>query len=245
MILEIDIGNTRLKWRLFNAKSERIAGGASERSAVFLHDLHKQFAVLSQVRIACVAKQDITKDICEAVVCLWSITPQLAITQKKHAGLEIAYQDPSRLGVDRWLAMLAAYGQAKRSVCVIDCGSAITVDLVSAHGKQLGGYIVPGVAMQKASLLESTGQIRLEQAVDVRHKSWGRNTEEAVDYGVLQQVTSFINAIVDELIGAEDLPVFFITGGDAEMLLSMIRCREQFNYCPDLVMDGLALAFPD
>jgi len=240
MILEIDIGNTCLKWRVTGI--EEHAAGRCGHGINFLDDVNDRFGQVDLVRIACVAQEDVKNHVSARIFKLWGIVPQIAKTEKKHAGLEIAYQDPGRLGVDRWLAMLAAFSDSGKAVCVIDCGSAITVDLVNEQGLHVGGYIVPGIAMQIKALLSSTGQIRLAESVEASNRAWGRSTEEAVNFGVLRQATDFINAIVDELVADKVSPVFYITGGDADTLLPMLHCRERIRHCPDLVMAGLAIA---
>jgi len=240
MILEIDIGNTCLKWRILGV--DDCAAGRCEHGVGFLGEVNDLFGQINLVRIACVAQEDVKKLVSDHVFKLWGVVPQVAKTLKNHAGLAVVYQDPSRLGVDRWLAMLAAYRNSGKSVCVVDCGSAITVDFVDGQGQQVGGYIVPGIAMQVSALLNSTGQIRLEATVEPNFKAWGKSTEEAVNFGVFRQVASLINSIVDELVLNKESPEFYITGGDAQILLPMLRGREKFRQCPDLVMDGLALA---
>lgn len=240
MILEIDIGNTCLKWRVVGAEEhavERCGHGVE-----FLDEVNSRFGPVDLVRVACVAQEYVKNCVSARILELWGIVPQIAKTEKKRAGLEIAYQDPSRLGVDRWLAMLAAYSASGKAICVIDCGSAITVDLVDEQGLHVGGYIVPGLAMQQESLLKSTGQVRLAETVKVCNKTWGRSTEEAVNFGVFRLATSFINAIVDELMADKMPPDLYITGGDADMLLPMINRRDSFRHYPDLVIAGLAIA---
>lgn len=242
--LEIDVGNTRLKWRVLDENGLRVSAGHDSHDGVFLDSLQQQFKILASVCIACVAQASIKQNLCQRVFSLWGVEARLARTQKKHAGLQVAYDDPSRLGVDRWLAMLAAWHDAKQGVCVIDCGSAITVDLVDGKGLHLGGYIVPGLAMQKNSLLSSTSQIRMDEQVAGCKRAWGSSTEEAVNLGVLRMVTSFINAIVDEVVEDVNAYVFYITGGDASALLSRLHYNEQFCHRPELVLDGLAIALP-
>lgn len=242
--LEIDVGNTRLKWRVLDENNLQVDAGHCGHKLAFLDELCQQFVVLESVRIACVAQVGIKQDICQHVLALWGIEAQSAETQKKHAGLQIAYDDPVRLGVDRWLAMLAAWHEAKRAVCVVDCGSAITIDRVDISGRHLGGYIVPGLAMQAKALLSSTGQIRIEDQVEPCHQAWGISTEEAVNFGVLRMVTSFINAIVDEIADSDVVPALYISGGDAPALLPLLHQSDRFSHRPDLVMDGLVIALP-
>lgn len=242
--LEIDVGNTRLKWRVMDVNRQQVAAGRCAHELAFLDKLHQQFLDLESVCIACVAQVSIKQDICRHVLALWKIDAQFAKTQKRHAGLHIAYDDPARLGVDRWLAMLAAWHDAKRAVCVVDCGSAITIDRVDASGRHLGGYIVPGLAMQAKALLSSTGQIRIEDQVEPCNQAWGTSTEEAVNFGLLRMVTGFINAIVDEIAECDVAPALYISGGDAPTLLPLLHHSDRFSHRPDLVMDGLVIALP-
>ncbi len=242
MILEIDVGNTRLKWRVLAADFVCLERGGSTGELAFLAELYNRFPAVKRARIACVARDSVVDELGEAISVLWGIPVWVAATKRTHAGLQVAYKDPSRLGVDRWLAMLAAYKKAIGAVCVVDCGSAITVDWVDSAGMHQGGYIVPGIEMQKKMLLKATGQIRLEQPVKDRDLSWGCSTEEAVNFGVLRQVASFIDGIVTELSDTGDAPTFFIAGGDAEVLLSVMTTSKKFKCCPELVMDGLEVA---
>lgn len=242
MILEIDVGNTRLKWRVLAADFDCLERGDSAGELAFLAELYDRFPAVKRARIACVARESVVDELDEAISALWGVPVWVAATKMTHAGLQVAYKDPTRLGVDRWLAMLAGYKKAEGAVCVVDCGSAITVDWVDSVGRHQGGYIVPGIEMQEKMLLKATGQIRLEQPVRESDLSWGCNTEEAVSFGVLRQVASFIDGIVTELSVSGDALTFFIAGGDAEALLSVMTASKKFECCPELVMDGLGVA---
>ncbi|MDP1069535.1 type III pantothenate kinase, partial [Klebsiella pneumoniae] len=74
-----------------------------------------------------------------------------------------------RMGVDRWLAMLAAWQRVGQSCWVVDCGSAITLDLLDAEGRHQGGYILPGLRLMQQSLLGNTAEVRVDR--DVEHYS--------------------------------------------------------------------------
>lgn len=245
MILDIDVGNTTLKWRLMQVSTGRVIAGRVLPEVKFLEHLHERFDVLSMVRIACVAADSVLMSLCESIFQLWGLQAHVARVAKKFAALEVVYSEPSRLGVDRWLAMLAAYELSGRSVCVIDCGSAITLDLVDSKGMHQGGYIVPGLHMQKNSLLKSTGQIRIMDEQALGDIGWGCCTEEAINAGVLRMVGSFVDAIVADVRVMRPETDFFITGGDADTVLSVLGNAKVFSCRPDLVMDGLAIVFPE
>jgi len=245
MILDVDAGNTALKWRLSDAKKGVMSRGRSNYGDVRLFcDVATRFPVINRVRLTSVAKSEIEVLIAARVLKLWGVPIVVAKTKNSFAGLTVVYEDVSRLGVDRWLAMLAARSLSEGAVCVVDCGSAITVDMVDADGLHQGGYIAPGLAMQRKALLNSTGQIRIEHDVEKTQLGWGRNTEEAVSFGVLQMAVGFIDAIVGRLQAAGEPVALFLTGGDASVLRPMLKNCEQFCEYPELVMDGLAVALP-
>ena len=88
------------------------------------------------------------------------------------------------LGVDRWLALLAAHRHAPTEpLMVLDCGSAITLDLLVVGGRHLGGYIVPGLALMRSSLLSETAGVAVEALSSVTSCP-GRDTSTAVGHGL-------------------------------------------------------------
>jgi type III pantothenate kinase len=92
----------------------------------------------------------------------FGIAPQFARSTFTAANVSSAYDVPERLGVDRWLAMLAAYNSLSEAVVVIDLGSAMTADGISKAGHHVGGYIAPGLRMMAQSLLARTDLVRFD-----------------------------------------------------------------------------------
>jgi len=125
------------------------------------------------------------------------------------------YEDPSRLGIDRLLAIEAAYRDVKGSLIVIDCGSAITIDAVSTDGKHLGGYIVPGFRLQMGSLLDGTNLTFDQDNPDL---TLGCSTTECIRHGSLRMIHAFCQSVIDE-INPERV---FITGGDIKGVLNSL-----------------------
>ena len=70
------------------------------------------------------------------------------------------YRDPERLGVDRWLALIAARERSKQPTVIVDAGSACTIDLLDSEGRHLGGYILPGLTAMGEALVRGTHQIQ-------------------------------------------------------------------------------------
>ena len=168
--------------------------------------------------------------------------PEFAAATAELAGVTSGYEAPARLGVDRWLALVAAWNAARQAVVVVDLGTAATLDFVTADGRHLGGYIVPGLGLMAAALARDTAGVRV--AGDLApHLGPGRNTAQAVRRGSTAMLLDFIEASVGRFADTGDgAPEVFLTGGDAEPLAGRLPFGVRVE--PDLVLDGLALALP-
>jgi type III pantothenate kinase len=235
MILEIDIGNTFLKWRHACAQQGWVRG---RLLSARLDDA--QFACwpdeVTRVRIACVAGDEVVTLITRYCQNRWRLTPEFARVQERAAGVRNSYIDPSRMGVDRWMGMLAAYNRVRGAVCVVDCGSAITIDFVDTDGAHIGGYIVPGVRLMASSLLTNTAQVIADQSIDQFDLAPGTHTSTAVFHGINFVFDAIAQRLLQQLSADYPSTQLLITGGDGELFA---RLAGRGEYCPDLVLDGL------
>jgi type III pantothenate kinase len=151
-------------------------------------------------------------------------------------GLRNSYEDPARMGVDRWLGMLAARTQCAGRLCVVDAGSALTIDLIAASGSHEGGYIIPGVRLMERALLADTHRVRFSESVSPS-LSAGRSTAEAVVHGLALAQTGAVRMALEEAGREGDLPQLVISGGDAQVLLGHLGAPAV--YLGDLVFQGL------
>lgn len=256
MIVDIDAGNTRSKWRLSDSDTV-IASGAShggDNELVSQIETAANSASINRVRIASVRGGD---SIAQCISRAWSIAPEVAQTQASSCGIKNSYAVPQTMGVDRWCAILAAaqhvglgsqFADAGKStpvsdgVCIVDAGSAVTIDFVAASGQHLGGYIAPGFRMQVNALLQGTGKIDLEKQALVETPEPANNTSDAVLSGVLVNMLGLIERSVRAFERDGQRLAIIITGGDAEMLQS--RLALQTDHQPDLVLDGIGLLVP-
>ncbi|MGH1463269.1 MAG: type III pantothenate kinase [Neptuniibacter sp.] len=236
MILEIDAGNTFIKWRLLDGSIVTERGKLKTDSDQWTFPIH--WSDVDVVRIASVAGDSVQERLVSFIQNKNnSIELRLALTEAKAAGVVNSYSDPSRMGVDRWLVMLAAYNDCKKACCIVDCGSAITVDYVDAGGKHLGGYIIPGLRLLSSTLLENTAEIIVDQDIDAFNLMPGRHTSAAVKHGVNYMFNALCHQITDELHRSDEQWELYVTGGDGELFAQLAGCD---NYIPDLVMDGLS-----
>lgn len=159
-------------------------------------------------------------------------------------GVTNGYADVQRLGLDRWLAVVAAYQLCHRPCIVIDLGTAVTIDLITRDGTHLGGYITPGIGLLTDQLRTHTKRILYdaeEARVALSDMSPGRSTSEAVERGCLRMLRSYINDQITyaaHCLGGD--PVIYVTGGDAALLSEV----HPVEFVPDLVFRGLAIACP-
>ena len=240
MILDLDIGNTRVKWRL------RDAGGA--QGACLLEELLGGAAAIAagsieRIRAACVRGPEIEQQITAWGRGLCAQAVEFARSGARAAGVTNAYAKPESLGVDRWLAMLAAWNLEHTAVCVISCGSAITVDLVDESGQHRGGLIAPGLAMMKRSLLADTDRVRFDPAdAGPLELVPGRSTQDCVAAGVATAAVGLINQACSEYARQCPAMRLLITGGDAKRITPLLVAP--VHYHPGLVLDGLQVALP-
>ena len=226
-VLDIDIGNTLLKWR-----ASAGARGAVKLSQMGAEQWPEQ---IKRVRVASVAGDDANQCIAEFTLQQWGVEAEFARTQSCQAGVTNSYADPSRMGVDRWLAILSGWHRARQACWVVDCGSAITVEQIDDQGCHIGGYIIPGLQLMSRNLLSNTAEIIVDHSLEAFDSRPGVNTSEAVQHGI----NLTFMALAKQIRGmAGDTPLY-VTGGDGELFCSLI---EGAQWCPDLVMDGLELA---
>tara|TARA_R110002094_G_scaffold2355_1_gene9674 strand:+ start:417 stop:1154 length:738 start_codon:yes stop_codon:yes gene_type:complete len=239
MTLDIDIGNTRLKWRYGLQRGFLDTAGLS---AEVLQSGWKGLAAPVRVRFVSVAAENVEQQLKDYCQRAWSVVAEKATSQPSQAGVVNSYAHFQTMGADRWLAMLAGFNRAG-ACCVVDCGSAVTVDYVNASGQHLGGYIAPGIRLMRKGLLSNTRQIHLPEESLTRFDTRpGRSTEEAVGHGIELMMAALAERVVRDckaLLGDEAR--LLVAGGDGERFLEAAGMGE---CCADLVLDGLSWALP-
>lgn len=233
MILLIDIGNSRLKWAL--------SDGHSISAVTALDHAGDPAAVIrvmtatkvDAVWIAHVMGAEHEKQIVDAVHAHWNLKAQFARTQAQFLGLSSAYADPSRLGIDRWLMLLAAWSDVRGACCVVSAGTALTFDAVDDKGQHQGGFIAPGLTPMLKTTLGSTRFATYDIGAAYTD-GLGRDTEACVRQGAF---LSGLGAIEQGLRAAGSPAKRFICGGDAAAFLPQLSAEWQRR--DELVLQGL------
>lgn len=146
------------------------------------------------------------------------------------------YLNPARLGVDRWLAALAASASGASACAIVDCGTALTVDLVDAGGVHEGGVIAPGAATMAQALNASTARLPLVAGPAPAFP--GRTTDECIALGCDLAVAGLVAQAVARF-DPERRRRWLITGGAAPRLLDRAIGMPTLEHRPDLVLEGL------
>tara|TARA_B110000858_G_scaffold3502_1_gene4095 strand:+ start:81739 stop:82512 length:774 start_codon:yes stop_codon:yes gene_type:complete len=242
MILELDVGNSRIKWRLLAAEGLAVTGAGHVSGLEDLQRVTELETAITMARMCSVRGGDVNKQLADWVRGKYGVELVLAVVTQSCGGVTNQYADVSRLGIDRWLAMLAAFKRVGGACVVVDAGTAFTIDLLDAQGLHLGGYILPGLSLMGSSL-ESTTGIRLTPGFTGRPEVTGHSTDQAVSNGSLSALLALISQLMraesSEQLGARLL----FTGGDAE-LFHVHAAIKGSEIIPSLVLDGLDVACP-
>jgi len=240
MILELDVGNSRIKWRLITMGESELRAEGHVSGFEELNLLPELDVAIEMARMCSVRGGDTNKKIEEWIRRDYGIELARAEVTRSCGGVSNQYADVSRLGIDRWLAMLAGYNRADGACMVIDSGTAFTIDVVDAEGLHQGGYILPGLALMQGSL-ETNTAIRLSNNYTAYSKKLGHSTDEAVFNGTVTALLAVIRQ-QSELLCKEGVRTFF-AGGDAELLHSLAML-EHSEIATSLVFEGLDIACP-
>lgn len=239
MILLVDVGNTRIKWVLWDGVQyvdqghllHKDSNRATLGAQLWAHLERPHRAIIANV---VGAEMGVALD--HWLRKTWSLQADFVRSQAAGFGVKNAYSAPSQLGVDRWVAMIGAKDLLQQPCCIIDCGTAITIDALSEQGSHLGGVIFPGIRLMRQSLYRDTSQIPEEQSDGV--VLLGSSTRECVSGGTVYAVAAAIDGItrrMEETLGQGSQRL--LTGGDAETLLPYLQGSYRLE--PDLIFHGL------
>ena len=232
IVLDLDVGNSFTKWR-----------SGKQRGTVITGELPKLAQNVARVRVSAVAHSE--TQLSQQIYGTYRVRAEFAKTTQTLSGVRNGYVDFTQLGVDRWLALVAAWQRVRSDLVLFDLGTAMTADYVHADGNHLGGYIVPGLSSMKDVLGQRTRDVQVRECDSsiLLSGAPATNTVDAVNFGLGRVQFSWIESCIEvgnQIFGTK--PTLILTGGDLAVgdLCQMFPCQ----YCPDLVLEGLAIAIP-
>jgi len=237
--LLIDLGNSRLKWAQHEAGRWRTDAALleTEDMAPLLDRLWSGMTAPRQVVVCSVSDPRRLQTLEQWVRARWSMVPRVIRSQAQQLGVRNLYREPEQLGADRWAALIGARGMTSSAACVVDCGTAVTVDALSAQGEFLGGVIFPGLRLLRDGLARGTVGVRITDGSDA--DCLARSTADGVAAGTLFGLVGAVERLIHEYrrtLGAT--MQVLLTGGDGPQLVP--RLSVAVTPVPDLVLKGLA-----
>lgn len=233
-----DLGNTRLKCARLQP-----GGGVGEVTA-FGHDQEAFVEALRQhldsqqasgsACLASVASPSLNAGVLELLTTRFQRI-SIARTQPAFAGIRVAYADPSRLGVDRFLTLVAAHTRAARPQLIAGVGTALTVDLLDADGRHLGGRIAPSPRLMREALQRAAAQLPAQGG---QYREFADDTEDALASGCDGAAVGLIERSLAQAAAVlGQTPALLLHGGGADALSPHLR---DAGHVPSLVLEGLA-----
>ena len=238
MKLFIDSGNSRLKWALSDKQNDlRTFSIANEDvTEEKLLEAWSTYNQPEQILIASVATNILVLLITNIVSELWPcLKIKLVKSQEESYGVTNAYLQADKLGVDRWLALIAAHHYYPGLTCIVDCGTAITVDVIDAEGRHQGGLISPGLVLMKMVLANETARLSYESSVQL--EGLANTTEAGIYNGTLYAAVGLIERVIKQQDSGIQL---ILTGGDAALIAEHLDAASAIIDL-DLVFKGLAI----
>lgn len=238
MNLLLDIGNTRIKWGVEDLGIIK-AGMPIEYKRTNYTDIIRQnwgrLNTPQSLAVSSVTAIQTTLQLIEIATGLWpDIKVCMAKSQAQGYSVTNAYQQVDKLGVDRWLGLIALQHFYSGNSSIVDCGTAITIDCLDNNGLHLGGLISPGLQLMKNALCQETEDLTL--ASTSYPVGLSNFTESAIYSGTLYAAAGLIEKAINNLCASETI---VLTGGDAELLAGFLGFESIIE--PDLVLKGLAL----
>jgi type III pantothenate kinase len=238
MILLLDVGNTRVKWAWLEyleiAPAGAIAHDATRRS--WQREIEADGHRPSRIVVASVAGPAFA-----AALTLWSrdhyrVEPEFVAACAELGGVRNAYARPAMLGVDRWLALIAAWRSERRPTLIVNSGTALAVDTLDRDGRHCGGLIVPGAQMMREARARFDGDPELLPGAALAGTPVGETLADCV----LLMLAALADRSVEELRARVGVaPRVLLTGGDASLLEPYLQ--HSAEVVPDLVLTGLAI----
>lgn len=237
--LLIDLGNTRVKWAWAQGgEVDTDSAGQGDEAAFERACRDAGEPAPGEILLSSVAGEERTRRIVDACGQLWNAPVRRLLTRAEQGGVRCAYADPSRLGVDRWLALVGAVAAYGKPVVVWDLGTAATLDAVNAAGQHVGGLILPGPETMRTSLAAKT-KLNVPESLDgVDPLRPGRDTRECIAFGIMAAQVGAVRVFLEQIAErGTAAPRLVVTGGGAAAVRPLLE--RECIHDPWLVFRGM------
>ena len=236
-VLAIDAGNTRVKWGVHGAGAWRSSGSIATADAVGLADAMRGVFPVDRAIASNVAGSAVEARLREA--CRGGgVALTLIHAERETLDVRNGYRDPAQLGPDRWAALVAAHhGDIAGHKLVVNAGTALTIDALTAEGRFLGGLIVPGPALMRSSLDRGTARLRMTEGA---FADFPAATPDAITSGAIHACVGAVERLAATMAAHGCAPDrIILSGGAAAEIAASLPLQPILR--ETLVLDGLAL----
>lgn len=242
--LVLDIGNTRLKWGLYDRRA--VDATLLAHGAVYLEQIETlaerdwRHWPAPQAMLGCAVAGQAVRRRAEEQLEFWDLAPRWVVSQAEACGVVNGYEHPARLGSDRWAAIIGARGRVlaegpPRPALVVMVGTAVTVDALAADGRFLGGLILPGFGLMLKALESGTAGLHVPTGEIQRFPV---NTSDALMSGGSYAIAGAIERMHGHVLEAcGEAPALYMTGGAAGKLVPITPLG--FEVVDLLIFEGL------
>lgn len=245
MILLLDVGNTRIKWASVRNGRWLQSGHVAMNKAAYLAEQWQGLPRPSQIVGCYVAGETVVHHLEMLAKASFSLPISWLQVTSNCCGVTNGYKNigkpgeyVSTLGADRWASLIAVHHRYPGHHIVVNVGTAMTVDALTANGEFLGGMIVPGVRLMQLAL--NTNTARLPYA-NGQYEPFPKTTTDAIYTGILSALSSTIETMAKRL--AEHYLISeircVISGGDAKLVSPYLSYPYQL--VDELVLCGLTI----
>ena len=244
--LLFDVGNTFIKWGLLD-ELKLVDLGCIRNEDFLAKECDALIELIppdaGRVIACCVASNNIDAKLTTLIANNYDCLIEYVQSESMAYGIRSGYQDASQLGVDRWVAMIAAKTQFSGDITVIDLGTAVTIDTIDEYGDHIGGQILPGLQLMLSSLDKKTDRITLpsisNDLTNMKINFWADNTNDAIIFGACNAICGAIERAIICLQENGHSPTVILTGGDALVFKNLMN--EGYRHRPNLILEGLAI----
>ena len=236
MLLVIDVGNTNIKYGVWNGDvmlasfrvSSRISRTADEYGSVLVNLLGDSGIKKTDIDGIIVSSviPTLNYTVCHMCEYFFGVSP-LMVGPGTKTGLNVKVENPKEVGADRIVNSVAAYKKYGGPIIVIDFGTATTFNIIDVDGAFIGGVIAPGIKTALEGLVHSTAQLPMIELVPPKKaiaKSTESNMQAGIIFGFSGLVDNIVNKIKKEL--GDDAVKVVATGGLGEIIAKETKSIE-------------------
>ena len=247
MLLAIDVGNTNIKYGIFDGEnlvasfrvSSRISRTADEYGSVLVGLIEDKGIAKTDIDGIIISSviPTLNYTICHMCEYFFGITP-IMVGPGVKTGLNVKVENPKEVGADRIVNSVSAFVKYGGPLVVIDFGTATTFNVIDNSGAFIGGVIAPGIKTSLEGLVSATAQLPMIELVSPK-KAIGKNTETNMQAGIIFGFAGLVENILKKIkkeLGAEDFKVV-ATGGLGEIIAKEVKSIEIVDRT--LTLDGL------